>query len=124
MAYPHNTTKVDVYQRVTDTIVEAIEKGAGDWSFPWRRDSAMPTNAVTKAPYHGVNIVMLWAQSAERGWPSKWASYRQWQSRGAQVRRGERGSLVVFYKTLERHKRDGSGSVVTDDDGNAKIERL
>lgn len=127
MTYHNPTSKPDVYQRVTDTIVAALEKGAGDWSFPWRRDSAangIPVNAITKTSYHGVNVIMLWAQSAERGWPSKWASYRQWQSRGAQVRRGERGSLVIFYKTLERHKRDDGGSVVTDDDGNAKIERL
>ena len=124
MTYHNPTSKSDVYQRVTDTIVAALEKGAGDWSFPWRRDSAMPTNAVTKAPYHGVNVLMLWAASAERNWSGRWASYKQWQTSGAQVRRGERGSTVIFYKTLERDKRDGSGNVVTDDDGNAKIERL
>ena len=57
MAYHNSTTKPDVYQRVTNTIVSAIESGAGDWSFPWRRDTAahgIPVNAVTKAQYHGV----------------------------------------------------------------------
>ena len=58
MTYSNPTSKADVYQRVTDTIIEALEKGAGDWSFPWRRDSAMPRNAATKAPYYGGNIIL------------------------------------------------------------------
>ena len=40
MTYRDSTPKHDVYQRVTDTIVAAIENGAGDWSFPWRRNTA------------------------------------------------------------------------------------
>ena len=106
MAYRHPIPKSDVYQRVTDTIVAAIERGAGDWSFPWSGRSAVPTNAVTGHRYRGINVVSLWAASQEFGWPGEWASYRQWQSRGAQVRRGERGSTVVFYKTIEKQTDD------------------
>ncbi|MEI9933205.1 MAG: zincin-like metallopeptidase domain-containing protein [Rhizomicrobium sp.] len=52
-------------------------------------------------PYHGVNIVGLWAQAANRGFMSGyWASYQQWRKLGAQVRGGERGSLIIFYKRL------------------------
>ena len=46
MTYGHSISKGDVYQRVTDTIVAAIERGAGDWSFPWSRQSVIPVNAV------------------------------------------------------------------------------
>ncbi len=84
----------------------------------------MPVNAVTGHKYRGVNVVSLWAASSEYGWPGEWASYRQWQSAGAQVRKGERGSVVVFYKTIEKDKRDASGAVVTDDDGEAQTDRI
>ena len=110
--------KRDIYQDVTDSIVAAIEKGAGQWSFPWSRQSAMPGNAVTGAAYRGVNVVSLWAASSAHSWAGQWASYKQWQSIGAQVRKGERGSLVVFYKTLERENGEH------DDDGNAKVDRI
>ncbi len=94
MTYRHNTPKRDVYQTVTDRIVTAIERGAGQWQFPWSRGQSMPVNAVTGHKYRGVNVVSLWATSSEYGWPGQWASYKQWQSTGAQVRQGERGATV------------------------------
>ena len=50
------TQLTDVYQRVTDQIIEAIERGAGDWKMPWHqtgRDCFTPLNASTKRPYRG-----------------------------------------------------------------------
>ena len=124
MTYQYTTSKSDVYQRVTNAIISAIERGAGQWQFPWSRGHAMPVNAVTGHKYRGVNVVSLWAASSECGWPGQWASYKQWQSAGAQVRKGERGSTVVFYKTIAKEKRDGAGEVVTGDDGEAEIDRI
>ncbi len=102
MTCRHSTSKGDVHQRVTDSIVAAIERGAGDWSFPWSRQSVIPVNAVTGNKYRGVNVMSLWTVATEYGWPAQWVSYRQWQSAGAQVRKGERDSLVVFYKAVEK----------------------
>ena len=124
MTYRHSTPKPDVYQRVTDAIVTAIERGAGTWQFPWNGRQAMPVNAASGHKYRGVNVVSLWAVSSERAWPHQWASYRQWQQAGAQVRRGERGSIVVFYKTLKKEKRGDDGNVVTDDDGEPKVDSI
>ena len=124
MTYRHSTPKPDVYQRVTDAIVAAIERGAGTWQFPWTGCQAMPVNAASGHKYRGINVVSLWATSSLYGWPHQWASYRQWQQAGAQVRRGERGSIVVFYKTLEKEKRGDDGSVVTHDDGEPKVDRI
>ena len=124
MTYRNSTPKTDVHQRVTDAIVTALENGAGDWSFPWRRDSAMPVNAITKNQCHGVNVLMLWAAGVEHGWPSRWASYKQWQSVAAQVRRGERGSMVVFYRTIDKRETDDNGRVKTNDDGTPKTRRI
>ena len=99
------SAKFSVYEAVTETIAAAIRKGAGMYVMPWHGGVpaiCIPVNAATDAPYRGVNILALWAVAAVEGYQSgHWASYRQWQSLGAQVRRGEHGSTVVFFKPLE-----------------------
>jgi antirestriction protein ArdC len=95
----------DVYQRVTDAIVNAIEQGAGAYRMPWvvRQDKGFsPISIATVKPYRGVNTLVLWAQSQSKGYTSAlWGSYQQWQSLGGQVRRGEHGSPVVYWGTYE-----------------------
>jgi antirestriction protein ArdC len=107
-------SKFDVYQTVTDQIVAAIEAGAGTCKMPWHAgivSMTMPINAATKAPYRGVNIVSLWASAAvKRYLTGYWASYKQWQTLGAQVRKGELGSTIVFYKEYERSDSEGEGA--------------
>lgn len=97
--------KRSVYDQITDRIVEGIKAGAGAYQMPWhsgREWMSLPINVSTEAYYHGVNVLSLWLDAKKKGFPtSHWASYRQWQSLGAQVRRGERGTVVVFYKPLE-----------------------
>jgi antirestriction protein ArdC len=100
-----STTKFDVYRAITDKIVQAIEAGAGQFVMPWHSCGApiaRPKNAATGMSYRGVNVVGLWAQAVIVGYGSgTWASFRQWQSLGAGVRKGERGTIIVFYKTLQ-----------------------
>ncbi|MGF1620894.1 MAG: ArdC family protein [Rhodomicrobiaceae bacterium] len=92
----------DLYAHVTDTIVAAIEAGATDFSLPWQRTgigNMLPVNAATGAAYNGVNILSLWATAMNSGYDrGVWATYRQWASLGAQVRKGARGACVIFYK--------------------------
>jgi antirestriction protein ArdC len=94
--------RADVYQRVTDQIVEAIERGAGEWRMPWHKrpgDTFTPTNAVSRKPYRGINVLNLWSIAQKSGYGSGlWATYPQWQQMGAQVRKGEKSALVVFWK--------------------------
>jgi antirestriction protein ArdC len=98
--------RFDVYRTVTDKIVQAIETGVGPCIMPWHGlggQIARPVNALTKAAYRGVNVVALWAQAAMLGYHcGTWASYRQWQQAGAQVRKGERGTTIVFFKEIAR----------------------
>ena len=97
----------DVHQVITDKIVAALEGNeAGEWSCPWHRTgSGLPTNFVTGKPYHGINTLSLWLAAAANGYAEqRWATYRQWASLGAQVRRGQTGSLVVFYKELAQDR--------------------
>lgn len=94
-------SKRDVYQSITDQIVASIEAGAGKFMMPWHRDTAttMPTNVLTGNTYNGVNIVALWAAAEQCGFTTGyWATYKQWSLLGGQVRKGEKGSVVVFYK--------------------------
>ena len=99
-------SRLNVYEAVTEKIVAAIEEGPGTYKTPWLSNNgialALPTNAATHAEYRGVNIVALWAEGLARGYATgQWASYKQWQSLGAQVRKNERGALIVFYKRAE-----------------------
>lgn len=114
--------KVDVYQRVTDRIIDLIESGSatGDWMKPWAVAAAEgdPVNAVTHRHYRGVNVLLLWSAAVVHGWASnEWASYRQWSSRDAQVRKGEHGEQIVFFKQLVVEDEDAK-------DGTRKIPLL
>ena len=96
------TDKRDVYSRVTAQIVTAIENGVGTWRMPWHtsgRYAFSPINATSKKPYRGINTVCLWAAAQAKGYErGEWATYQQWQDKGGQVRKGEKATLVVFWK--------------------------
>lgn len=100
----HSPTRSDVYQSITACIIEAIEAGAGEFHMPWHGNGssiAKPENALTRMDYHGVNILALWAQAYQHHYQSgHWASYRQWRELGAQVRKGEKGAVIIFFKKL------------------------
>lgn len=106
-----NAKKTDIYQRVTDQIVEAIEQGVEKFKLPWRTLNAFPMspiNASTRRPYSGINILVLWATADKRGYSSGlWATYKQWSDLGAQVRRGEKAANVVFAQIVEREAEEG-----------------
>src|SRR5271169_3724949 len=97
-----STNQRDVYARVTDQIINAIEQGVGNWRMPWHtsgRYAFSPINTTSKKPYRGINTVCLWAAAEAKGYESgEWGTYKQWQDRGAQVRKGEKSTTVVFWK--------------------------
>jgi antirestriction protein ArdC len=94
--------KRDVYRKVTDAIINAIEQGVGNWRMPWHtsgRYAFSPINVASKKPYRGINTVCLWATAQAKGYErGEWATYQQWQERGGQVRKGEKATTVVFWK--------------------------
>lgn len=103
--------RFDVYRSVTDSIIAAIEAGAGEFVMPWHGNGvaiAKPHNALTQMEYHGVNVLALWAQAYVSGYRSGyWASYKQWQDVGAQVVKGSQGSTIVFFKQIEAEAEAG-----------------
>lgn len=92
-----------IYRRITDQIAAAIAAGAPKFEMPWHRPAlVMPFNAATTKPYQGVNVLSLWIAAQIRSFGTGyWATYRQWAGLGAQVRKGEKGSPIVFYKKVE-----------------------
>jgi antirestriction protein ArdC len=93
---------LDLYQRVTDQVIAAIEAGAGAFEMPWHSTSGAlrrPRNVVSGAAYQGINVLALWSQALVKGYHSSlWGTYRQWQEMGWQVRKGEKATVVVYYR--------------------------
>src|SRR6202521_2073295 len=96
------TEKRDVYERVTSQIVKAIENGVSNWRMPWHTSGKFafsPINVTSTKPYRGINTVCLWAAAQAKAYErGEWGTYQQWHERGAQVRKGEKATLVVFGK--------------------------
>ncbi|MBS0349090.1 MAG: DUF1738 domain-containing protein [Proteobacteria bacterium] len=90
----------DLYAEVTQRIVEAIERGVRPWSRPWARSqtaAGMLPRRHTGEAYRGVNVLLLWAAAQERGYSAQtWMTFKQVQAEGGQVRKGERGTTVVY----------------------------
>lgn len=103
--------KTDIYQRVTDQIVAELENGVRPWLKPWNAEHAAgritrPLRANGVA-YRGINILMLWASAVEKGFAAPlWLTYKQAQELGGQVRKGEKGSPVVYANTITRTEQD------------------
>ena len=99
-----SNSKTDIYTKITNEIISAIETGAADFEMPWHRQAhaGLPRNPATKKLYRGVNTLVLWIIRRKAGFASSyWASYLQWKSLGAQVRQGEKGATIVFYQRKE-----------------------
>jgi antirestriction protein ArdC len=104
-------SKPDIYQVVTDSIIEALEVGVKPWVCPWVRNGAasgLPANFTTNTAYSGINIMLLWCSAAKQGFQdTRWMTYKQAQEKGAQVRKGEHGTTAIYYKTLEKEDENG-----------------
>jgi antirestriction protein ArdC len=97
-------TQFDVYQEVTDTILAEIEKGTPPWRQPWSGGgvAALPQKW-NGEDYSGINVVLLWATAAARGFASsRWMTFRQAKELGGAVRKGEKSSTSIKYGTFER----------------------
>jgi antirestriction protein ArdC len=126
-------TRVDVHEAVTQKIVAAIEAGAGEFQMPWHRPGialTIPKNAATEKAYRGSNILSLWIDAdAKRFEHQVWATYKQYAELGAQVRKGEKGSLIVKYgewvpKDQRGDSADASGHPKRHDNDDESAKRL
>ena len=101
-------SRFDLYQAVTDQIVALLEAGTAPWkSGVLGTPIGRPMSLTTGRPYRGVNVFLLAMAGLAGGYDSAhWVTYKQAQARGGQVRKGEKGTLVVFWKVLDDGERD------------------
>jgi len=97
----------DIYQQITDSIIEKLQAGVTPWACPWDRStvSVMPHNFKTKVDYTGINILQLWFSAMEKGYTSSaWLTFKQAKDLGGKVRRGEKATIGIFYKRVEKEE--------------------
>ena len=102
------TIKPNLYQTVTDRIVASLKEGVIPWEKPWQAPTFpggnFPRNFRTDKPYRGVNVFLLWSTPYSA---PLWLTYKQAQELGGTVRKGEKGTGIVFYKQFNG-KQDGT----------------
>ena len=115
-----DSPRADVYTRVTDTIVQQLEQGVRPWIKPWQ--AGHKAGHISKPlrsngqKYKGINVLMLWAQSMISGFEAPiWMTYKQAQELDAQVKKGEKGSLVVYADTFSKEEANDKGETVERD---------
>ncbi len=118
-------SSTELRKQITAAIVDALEAGnIPPWRKPWKSDpnAGLPTNAISKRRYSGINVLLLEAASMQHRFESKhWATYRQWAEIGGQVQRrpadvkpGHWGTSIVFYKPITKTRTDDTGDEVED----------
>ena len=109
--------KIPYYEQVANKLIEQLEAGTAPWQKPWESGTIhLPHNPVSGTHYKGSNA--LWLEMQGRG-DARWMTYKQAQSIDAQVRRGEQGTLVQYWKFSDQIPvKDERGKPIRDGEGN------
>jgi antirestriction protein ArdC len=95
---------MNVYEIITDRIVESLRKNVVPWRKPWVTQA--PKNLISGKNYRGVNVLLLGSAPHQSPW---WLTFNQARDLGGSVKKGERGTPVVFWKISE--KKDARGKI-------------
>jgi antirestriction protein ArdC len=105
------TEKQDLYTRITNQIVSHLEKGVRPWFRPWNAEHAAAR--ITRPlrhngkPYSGINVLSLWASAMAQNFAAPiWMTFKQASELDAHIRKGEKGSLVVYADSITRKETD------------------
>ena len=105
------TAKQDIYTRITNQIVSHLEKGVRPWVRPWNAEHA--AGRITRPlrhnrkPYSGINVLSLWASAMAQNFAAPiWMTFKQASELDAHIRKGEKGSLVVYADSITRKETD------------------
>src|SRR5208282_4834323 len=101
----------DIYSRITAQIMASLAKGVRPWVRPWNAEHA--AGRITRPlrhngqPYAGINVLSLWTSALAQNFAAPiWMTFRQAVELDAHVRKGEKGSLVVYANTITRSETD------------------
>ena len=96
-----NNSKFDLYQTVTDRILRLMQTHGANWVNPFKKAGMayQPHNPITGKAYRGMNVLLLATTPYELPY---WAGYGQWADKKCQVRKGERATLIIYWKILEK----------------------
>ncbi|MFZ9069120.1 MAG: ArdC-like ssDNA-binding domain-containing protein, partial [bacterium] len=84
---------MDVYEIVTNQIIEQLDKGTVPWRKPWQ-ELGLPMNLISRKPYSGINIFLLGFQNYAKPY---WLTMKQGNSLGGKVRKGEKSTMITFW---------------------------
>lgn len=90
--------KFDIYEIVTQKIIDLLETGVVPWQIPWRTASGMPRNLVSLRPYNGINFWLLLCRKDSIPF---YLTFEQVKSLGGTIRKGEKSTMIVFWKLLK-----------------------
>jgi putative DNA primase/helicase len=121
-------TKPTFADQVALQLIAQLKAGTAPWQRPWDGNiqGFMPYNPTTGKRYKGINAVWLLSQERE---DSRWLTYNQAKSQGAQVKKGEKGSVIQYWKfTDDIPRHDDKGNIIRDGEGqpikdSVKLER-
>ena len=99
---------VTVYEIITERILAQLEAGTVPWRKPWNGEAGMPKNLVSGKQYRGINIFLLHTLGYDSPW---FVTFKQAKKLGGQVRKGEKGCPVVFWKWIDNEEETEDGQV-------------
>lgn len=95
--------KKEQAEEIAQGFINQLRQGNVPWRKPWSADGTVPSNYYSKRPYRGINTLILGLTVAEKGYQSPyWTTYKAAFERGAQVRKGEKSTKIVFWKPFEK----------------------
>jgi len=108
--------KKSVYQIVNDQIIDILKSGSIPWEKPWHGGThGEQKNLDSGKAYNGFNQFLTGLVSAEKQYTTNyWLTFNQAKKRGGQVRKGERGVKITYFKFLEKERINSTGDTVTD----------
>lgn len=91
-------SKFDVYEIITQKIIELLETGIIPWKIPWQTPNGLPRNLISKRPYNGINFWLLLSRKDSIPF---YLTFEQIKTLGGIVRKGEKSTMIVFWKLLK-----------------------
>lgn len=100
----------DTYQGVTDAVLAKLEAGTPPWRQGWQGAAVQMPHRVTGDEYRGINVVLLWMSATANGFGGRtWMTFKQAKELGGKVRKGSKGTRIVFFKKIEVKDREAAG---------------